>query len=185
MDVQQLALPGLILLKPAVFTDPRGWFFESFQQQRYREYGIDCDFVQDNVSRSTQGILRGLHFQHPHGQAKLVTVITGAVFDVAVDIRRGSPTFGQWVGVELNDANHRQLFIPPGFAHGFVVLSEVADFHYKCSDYYSHADEKSIVWNDTEIGIEWPISDVELSEKDQQGLALSAIPIDALPVFTP
>ena len=181
MKVTRTDLPGVLLLEPRVFKDPRGFFFETFQAQRYAEVGIDLGFVQDNLSRSSKGTLRGLHFQEPHAQGKLVTVITGAVFDVAVDIRKGSPTFGKWVGFELNDQNHHQLWIPPGFAHGFCVTSETADFFYKCTALYAPQAEQGVSWNDPDLGIRWPIQQPQLSPKDMAAPRLRDAPV--LPVF--
>ncbi|NVK39659.1 MAG: dTDP-4-dehydrorhamnose 3,5-epimerase [Oceanospirillaceae bacterium] len=167
MKVIETALPGVLIIEPKVFGDHRGFFLESFQAERYREAGIGLPFVQDNHSRSQHGVLRGLHFQKTRPQGKLVSVSRGAVYDVAVDINPESATCGQFVGVELNDENHRQLWVPPGYAHGFCVLSEVADFQYKCTDYYHPDDEGGLVWNDPDVGIEWPIESPRLSEKDQ------------------
>ena len=168
MRVIKTELPGVVIIEPQVFDDPRGFFYESYNYQRYAEAGIDVEFVQDNHSRSTRGVLRGLHYQlPPHAQGKLVRVVQGAVFDVAVDVRRGSPTFGKWDGVELSAENHRQLWIPPGFAHGFLVLSAVADFLYKTTDYYSPADERAMRWDDPDIGIRWPLTTLPaLSQRD-------------------
>jgi len=168
-------IPDVIILEPQVFGDSRGFFMESFNSSKFREAtGADVDFVQDNHSRSARGVLRGLHYQIQNAQGKLVRVVQGTVFDVAVDIRKSSTTFGKWVGVELSDTNNRQLWVPPGFAHGFLVLSETADFLYKTTDYYAPQHERAIVWNDGEIGIDWP-SGVEpkLSTKDAEGLSLS------------
>ena len=175
MNVIATAIPEVLIIEPRVFGDARGFFYESFNQQAFNEAtGTDHKFVQDNHSRSSRGVLRGLHYQIQQPQGKLVRVARGSVFDVAVDIRKSSPTFGQWVGVELSEDNHRQLWVPPGFAHGFVVLSESADFLYKTTDYYAPAYERSIAWNDPAIGIEWPLSaEPSLSAKDQQGLALA------------
>jgi len=157
MKVTQTKLEGVLILEPKVFGDDRGFFMESFNQRVFDEaVGRHIEFVQDNHSRSTKGVLRGLHYQLQQAQGKLVRVTRGAVFDVAVDIRKSSPAFGQWVGVELTESNHRQLWIPAGFAHGFVVTSDSADFLYKASDYYAPAHERSILWNDPDIGIEWP-----------------------------
>ncbi len=169
MEVIKTTIDGVLLVKPKIFGDARGYFVETWQKQRYEECGIDLPFVQDNHSKSSKGILRGLHFQKNHPQGKLVMVSYGEVFDVAVDIRENSPTFGKWYGAILNQENQNQLWIPPGMAHGFVVLSDVAHFHYKCTDYYHPNDEGSIRWNDPDLGIEWPI-DFEplLSEKDSK-----------------
>ena len=177
MQATRLAIPDVVLIEPKVFGDARGFFYESFNQQAFNSVtGLDVDFVQDNHSRSAKGVLRGLHYQvPPHAQGKLVRVVQGAVFDVAVDIRRASPTFGKWVGEELSESNNRQLWIPPGFAHGFLVLSETADFLYKTTDYYATVAERCIAWNDPSIGIEWPQSGnaPKLSDKDQIGAALN------------
>lgn len=175
MQAIRQSIPDVVLIEPKVFGDSRGFFYESFNQQAFREAtGVQCDFVQDNHSRSNQGVLRGLHYQIQQPQGKLVRVVQGAVFDVAVDIRRSSPTFGKWVGVELSADNHRQLWVPPGFAHGFLVLSERAEFLYKTTDYYAPQHERCIVWNDPSIGIEWPglTSPPALSGKDAAGLSL-------------
>jgi dTDP-4-dehydrorhamnose 3,5-epimerase len=161
-------LPGVVILEPRVFGDPRGYFFETYNQARYREAGVAETFVQDNLSFSAHGVLRGLHFQNPHAQAKLVSVLQGEVYDVAVDIRVGSPTFGKFVGVILSGENKRQLYIPQGFAHGFCVTSETALFTYKCSDVYAPEHEGGIAWNDPDIGIRWPIDRPNLSAKDQK-----------------
>ena len=169
-------IPEVVILEPQVFGDSRGFFMESFNMAKFREAtGAEVDFVQDNHSRSARGVLRGLHYQIQNTQGKLVRVTHGRVFDVAVDIRRSSPTFGQWVGVELNDTNHRQLWVPAGFAHGFLTLSETADFLYKTTHYYAPEHERSIAWNDSEIGIDWPAGiEPTLSSKDSEGLPLSA-----------
>ncbi len=166
MKVIETALPGVLIIEPKVFGDHRGFFLETFQVDRYREAGITLPFVQDNHSRSQRGVLRGLHFQKTRPQGKLVSVSRGAVYDVAVDIDPASATYGQFVGVELNDDNHRQMWIPPGYAHGFCVLSEVADFQYKCTDFYFPADEGGLLWNDPDVGIPWPITEPQLSAKD-------------------
>ncbi len=167
MRVIETKLQGVLIIDPKVFEDQRGFFFESYSHRIYAAHGISDVFVQDNHSRSVRGTLRGLHYQIPPGQAKLVRVALGEVFDVAVDIRWGSPTFGQWVGVILSAENKRQLYIPPGFAHGFCVMSEVADFLYKCSNYYSPQDERGIAWDDPDLAIEWPIATPLLSQRDQ------------------
>ena len=173
MKVVETRLKGVLLLEPRVFEDQRGYFFESWNEARYQEAGISADFVQDNVSFSRRGVLRGLHFQAPpHAQAKLVSVLQGAVFDVAVDIRTDSPTFGQWVSAELSSDNLRQLYIPEGFAHGFVVTSDAALFSYKCTDFYVPESERSLRWDDPEIAIQWPISTPLLSPKDAEALRL-------------
>ena len=167
MKVIETALAGVVIIEPKVFGDQRGFFLESFQTERYREAGIELPFVQDNHSRSQRGVLRGLHFQRTRPQGKLVSVSRGSVYDVAVDINPDSPTCGQFVGVELNDENHRQLWVPPGYAHGFCVLSDVADFQYKCTDLYYPEDEGGLIWNDPEVNIPWPIETPKLSAKDQ------------------
>ena len=172
MQITRLAIPDVILIEPKVFSDARGFFFESFNQRAFNAAtGTDYQFVQDNHSRSSQGVLRGLHYQIQQPQGKLVRVVQGAVLDVAVDIRKSSPTFGQWVSAELSADNHHQLWVPPGFAHGFVVLSETAEFLYKTTDYYAPAHERCIVWNDASLGINWPALDVapQLSQKDMAG----------------
>ena len=176
MKAIETSLPGVLILEPTVFGDTRGFFFESFNQQAFQQAsGLDVQFVQDNHSRSAQGVLRGLHYQIQQPQGKLVRVVRGSVFDVAVDVRRSSPTFGCWVGVDLTEDNHRQLWVPPGFAHGFVVTSETADFLYKTTDYYAPEFERCIAWNDPAIGIEWPLdAPPQLSAKDQAGLSLAA-----------
>ncbi|MBN1817515.1 MAG: dTDP-4-dehydrorhamnose 3,5-epimerase [Sedimentisphaerales bacterium] len=181
MQVLPTKLPGVLLIEPKVFGDSRGFFLETWSRERYAQAGLTVDFVQDNVSFSQHGVLRGLHFQNPQAQGKLVQVLAGEVFDVAVDIRVGSDTFGQWVGEHLSVENHRQLYIPPGFAHGFCVLSEVALFSYKCTEYYDPAVEGGILWNDPEIGIEWPVADPRLSDKDKKYTRLSQVPVDRLP----
>jgi len=167
VKVIETALAGVLIIEPKVFGDHRGFFLESFQTERYRDAGIDLPFVQDNHSRSQRGVLRGLHFQRTRPQGKLVSVSRGSVYDVAVDINPQSATCGQYVGVELNDENHRQLWVPPGYAHGFCVLSEVADFQYKCTDLYFPEDEGGLIWNDPEVNVPWPIEQPLLSAKDQ------------------
>lgn len=168
MKVTETKLPGVVIIEPQLHGDERGYFMETFQTERYRsEAGIELPFVQDNESRSARGVLRGLHFQVNKPQGKLVRVTLGEVFDVAVDINPESPTFSQWVGLLLNDQNHRQLWIPPGYAHGFIVTSETADFSYKCTAYYDPDDESGIAWNDKDIAISWPIASPLVSAKDQ------------------
>lgn len=167
MKVIETQLAGVLIIEPKVFGDHRGFFLETFQVERYRDVGINLPFVQDNHSRSQRGVLRGLHFQHTRPQGKLVSVSRGAVYDVAVDINPNSPTCGQYVGVELNDENHRQLWVPPGYAHGFCVLSEVADLQYKCTDLYFPAKEGGLLWNDPDVSIPWPLDAPQLSAKDQ------------------
>jgi len=166
MNVTETQLAGVLIIEPKVFGDARGFFKETFQAERYREAGIEYTFVQDNYSRSQKGVLRGLHFQITKPQGKLVSCPKGAVFDVAVDIDPESTTYGQYVGVELTEENHKQLWVPPGYAHGFCVLSETADFQYKCADYYDPSDEGGVIWNDPDVAIEWPITDPSLSSKD-------------------
>ncbi len=175
LHVTATAIPDLLVLEPQVFGDARGFFFESFNQQEfYRATGLNLNFVQDNHSRSAKGVLRGLHYQVQQPQGKLVRVVRGAVFDVAVDIRKNSNTFGQWVGMALSEDNHKQMWIPPGFAHGFVVLSDSADFLYKTTEYYAPQHERCIVWNDPAIGITWPSGlQPTLSAKDQVGKSLA------------
>jgi len=177
------SLEGVLIIEPAVFEDKRGYFMETYNRQRYEASGIRSDFVQDNVSSSVRGALRGLHYQCPHAQAKLVQVLQGAIFDVAVDIRYGSPRFGQWTGAELSDENRRQMYIPEGFAHGFCVLSETALFSYKCSDLYAPECEGGINWSDPTINIDWPIDGPILSEKDKIYPCLDDVPRDRLPVY--
>jgi dTDP-4-dehydrorhamnose 3,5-epimerase len=167
MHIKNLSIPDVKLITPRRFKDDRGFFQQSYHREQYIDGGIDVQFVQDNWSRSTKGVLRGLHYQYEHVQSKLVSVIRGAVFDVAVDMRKNSPTFGQWVGEILSEDNNRQLFFPKGFAHGFLVLSDTADFVYKCDDYYTPGDEYGVIWNDPDIGIEWPdVINPLVSEKD-------------------
>ncbi|MFO1417394.1 MAG: dTDP-4-dehydrorhamnose 3,5-epimerase [Methylotetracoccus sp.] len=183
MILQETEIPGVVLLTPKVFGDPRGFFFETWNRRRFAELGLDLQFVQDNISFSGRGILRGLHFQNPSPQGKLVQVLQGEVYDVAVDIRRGSPTFGRWFGVRLSAENHQQMYIPPGLAHGFCVTSETALFAYKCTDFYNPGGEFSLRWNDPELGIEWPIDEPILSGKDADGLLLRDLPDESLVDF--
>ncbi len=182
MEILPTSIPEVLLIRPAVFGDARGWFLETWQQKRYAELGLPA-FVQDNVSFSQQGVLRGLHYQHPHGQGKLVQVLQGRVFDAAVDIRVGSPTFGRYVCAELSSDNHLQMYIPPGFAHGFCVLSETALFSYKCTDFYMPDCEGGVCWNDPEIGIAWPIAEPILSAKDSRYGPLRQICPSRLPRY--
>ena len=180
MKATRLAIPEVVLIEPKVFGDARGFFFESYNQRAFNEAtGTDFQFVQDNHSRSAKGVLRGLHYQLRQPQGKLVRVVQGAVFDVAVDIRKSSPTFGQWVGVELSADNHRQLWVPPGFAHGFLVLSQTADFLYKTTEYYAPEHERCIAWNDPALAIAWPDMGMApcLSGKDKLGLDLAVAPV--------
>jgi dTDP-4-dehydrorhamnose 3,5-epimerase len=183
MKVYQTALPGVYCIEPRVFADVRGFFMETWQIERYKQAHISSPFVQDNYSHSTRGVLRGLHYQLKCPQGKLVWVLQGEVFDVAVDIRRGSPTFGRWVGEFLSGDNHRQLYIPPGFAHGFCVLSESADFLYKCTDFYTPEDEYGLRWDDPCLSIDWPVSTPLVSGKDLQYPTLDTIPQEHLPIF--
>lgn len=167
MKIIQTHIPDLIVFEPKVFGDERGFFLETYRQDTFEEAGIKEPFVQDNHSRSTKGVLRGLHYQLKHPQGKLVRVVSGRVYDVAVDVRVGSPTFGSWYGIVLDEESKRMMYVPPGFAHGFVVLSDSADFLYKCTDFYHPECEQGILWNDADIGIDWPDTEVQLSEKDQ------------------
>lgn len=180
-------LPGVVIIKPRVFKDPRGFFMESYQRQRFAELGITHDFVQDNHSRSTQGVLRGLHYQLGQPQAKLVRVTLGRVLDVVVDIRRESPTFGRWVSRELSEDNRLMMFAPEGFAHGFLVLSEVAEFQYKCNDFYAPQQERGILWSDPELAIDWPLCGIEpiLSDRDACHPTLANVAPEDLPEYTP
>ena len=168
MKVEKTILPGVLIIKPDVFGDARGFFIETFRTTRYEEAGINTAFVQDNHSRSTRGVLRGMHFQKARPQGKLLTVSHGKVFDVAADINPASPTFGKYVSIELSDENHFQIYIPPGYAHGFCVLSEFVDFHYKCTDFYVGNDQHGVMWNDPTLAIDWPIKNPSLSAQDQQ-----------------
>ncbi|MGE0822992.1 MAG: dTDP-4-dehydrorhamnose 3,5-epimerase [Candidatus Binatia bacterium] len=183
MNVRETTLPGVLIVEPRVFADGRGFFMETWHQSRYQEYGIAGPFVQDNLSSSTRGTLRGLHFQYPHGQGKLVYVLDGAVFDVAVDIRVGSPTFGQSVGVILSSENKQQIYVPAGFAHGFCVTSEVAVVMYKCTDFYTPKAEGGVLWNDPDLNIQWPVQMPILSEKDARSLPLREISRERLPRY--
>ena len=184
MRVIPAEIPGVFIVEPDVHRDTRGFFLETYHADKYRAAGISKPFVQDNQSRSLKGTLRGLHLQTRHPQGKLVRVIEGEIFDVAVDVRRGSPTFGKWVGVSLSAENFRQCYLPPGLAHGFAVLSAVAQVEYKCTDIYDPTGEIGIAWNDPAIGIDWPVSDPILSDRDTRHLTLSAL-MERLPVFSP
>jgi dTDP-4-dehydrorhamnose 3,5-epimerase len=177
-------LSGVLIIQPKVFRDERGYFAETYNHERYKQFGITQKFVQDNLSFSERGVLRGLHYQHPMAQGKLVHVLSGCVFDVVVDIRKDSPTFRRWHGIELTSENKRQIYVPPNFAHGFIVTSETALIVYKCTEYYSPDTEGTIIWNDPEIAIDWP-SDIipRLSSKDQKGSCLADIESDLLPRF--
>jgi dTDP-4-dehydrorhamnose 3,5-epimerase len=183
MKVISTKIPGVLIFEPKVFGDSRGFFMETWNFARYSEAGLKARFVQDNLSRSARGVLRGLHYQYPRAQGKLVSVVEGEVFDVAVDIRHGSPTFGQWEGVLLSAENKRQFYVPEGFAHGFVVLSENALFSYKCTETYEPQNEVTILWNDPALGIAWPLSAPQLSARDAQGVPLSAIAAEKLPPY--
>lgn len=180
MKVSTTDLEGVLLIEPDVFGDDRGFFMETWNERRYAEHKIPSKFVQDNVSKSNKGILRGLHFQNPNSQGKLVTVVDGEVFDVVVDLRRSSKTFAKSWGTNLSGKNKRQVYVPPGFAHGFCVVSEECLFSYKCTDFYNPRTEMTLSWNDPEIGIKWPIENPVLSEKDAKGLRLAEIPKERL-----
>jgi dTDP-4-dehydrorhamnose 3,5-epimerase len=182
LKFDETSLPGVILISPDVHGDDRGFFLETYHAKKYADGGIDAVFVQDNHSRSKQGILRGLHLQLRHPQGKLVRVIEGEVLDVAVDVRRGSPNFGEHVALELSASSFQQLYVPPGFAHGFLVTSEAAQFEYKCTDLYHPEDELSIAWNDPQLAISWPVASPSLSKKDQDAKTLAEL-MDQLPVF--
>jgi len=183
LQIIETALPGVLIVKPRVFADPRGFFMETYRQNVLAEAGIRDNFVQDNHSRSSRGVLRGLHYQLRHPQAKLCRVAQGEVLDIAVDVRLGSPTFGKWVSVVLSGENQQQLYIPMGFAHGFVVRSETADFLYKCSDYFDGADDRGVLWNDPAIGIDWQTAELILSDKDKRYLPLNEIAPENLPRY--
>jgi len=183
MKIVDTSLAGVKIVEPDVFNDKRGFFFESYNKEKIAELGITCEFVQDNHSKSSKGILRGFHYQVKHPQAKLCRVISGEVLDAAVDIRMGSPTFGKWVCDILSAENKKQLFIPRGFAHGFLVLSETAEVLYKCDDFFSKEDEYGIAWNDPDIGIEWKVGKPVLSDKDMKNPFLSKIPPENLPKY--
>ena len=183
MKIIQTSLPDVIVLEPKVFGDQRGFFQETFHAQRYRDVGLPDTFVQDNHSRSSRGVLRGLHYQLVQPQGKLVSVVRGEVLDIALDIRKSSPTFGQWCAVTLNDTNHRQMYVPPGFAHGFCVISKEVDFVYKCTDYYHPQSERGVLWNDPALNIDWsiPLDEIMLSEKDKIQPPLAEIAEEDLP----
>ena len=181
MRIIETSLPGVLIVEPKVFPDARGFFVETYQRERYQAMGLTAEFVQDNLSFSTRGVLRGVHCQNPHSQGKLVQVLQGEVWDVAVDIRRSSPYFGKWTAVTLSSETRNQFYVPPGFAHGFCVLSETALFAYKCTDYYHPAAEVGFRWDDPEVGIAWPLKAPILSEKDEQLQLLREIPPARLP----
>ncbi|MFC3652370.1 dTDP-4-dehydrorhamnose 3,5-epimerase [Dyella humi] len=177
------SLPGVLVVEPQVFEDPRGFFYESYHEAKYAKLGIYASFVQTNVSRSSKGVLRGLHYQWPNPQGKLVSVLEGEVYDVAVDIRLGSPTFGQWTSAMLTADNRRHMWIPAGFAHGFCVLSEQATFTYQCTTLYDPTADASICWNDAAIGVDWPVGEPLISSKDAKAPLLADVPADRLPSF--
>lgn len=179
IEISKTPLSGVVIVKNKVFGDERGFFMETYNQQRFDSVGLPTSFVQDNHSRSTKGVVRGLHYQFPQWQGKLVRALSGAIFDVAVDIRPDSTTYGAWFGLELNDENHLQLYIPPGFAHGFATLSETADVAYKCTSLYKAEDDAGIAWNDPDIGVDWPVENPIVSEKDANAPKLSDIQITA------
>jgi dTDP-4-dehydrorhamnose 3,5-epimerase len=185
MRLIESVLPGVVVIEPQVHGDARGFFYESYNAQKYKEAGLDLHFVQGNVSRSAHGVLRGLHYQWPNPQGKLVSVLEGEVYDVAVDIRRGSPTFGRWAAAILSADNKRHFWVPEGFAHGFAVLSEFATFSYQCTALYDRAADAAIRWNDGEIAIDWPLSKPLLSEKDERAPLLRDVPPDRLPQYAP
>lgn len=183
MKISETDLPGVIIFQPKVFSDERGFFLETWSEKQYRKAGITLNFVQDNTSFSQKGTLRGLHYQNPHSQGKLVQVLSGEVLDAAVDIRLDSPTFGKSVSVILSGSNHKQMYIPPGFAHGFCVTSETALFSYKCTDYYDASCEGGILWNDPDLEIDWPTDEPILSSKDSNYPLLKDIPPESLPQY--
>lgn len=183
MKIIETALPGAVVIEPKVFGDARGFFYESYNRDAYHSVGIKGDFIQSNVSRSAKGVLRGLHYQWPNPQGKLVSVLEGEVYDVAVDVRRDSPTFGRWAGVMLTAANHRHFWIPEGFAHGFCVLSEFATFTYQCTALYDATADAGIRWDDADIGIDWPLSSPLLSDKDARAPLLKDVAPDRLPLL--
>jgi dTDP-4-dehydrorhamnose 3,5-epimerase len=183
VKVTPTELPGVLLIEPQAVGDSRGFFLETFQAERYAAAGIEAAFVQDNLSRSVKGTVRGMHFQEPRAQGKLVQVLRGAVWDVALDVRKDSPHFGAWVGIELSEENRRQLWIPPGFAHGFCVLSEVADFFYKCTELYSPDCERAVRWDDPAVGIRWPVLSPIVSPKDRGAPVLAEVQL--LPIYRP
>ena len=183
MNIVRTDIEGVLIFEPKAFGDPRGFFMETWSRNRYTDAGLAVDFVQDNVSSSTKGVLRGLHYQYPQPQGKLVQVLRGEVLDVAVDIRVGSPTFGRAVTCVLSEDNHKQFYVPEGFAHGFCVLSEMALFSYKCTNYYNPKTEGGVLWNDPDLAIDWPMDEPALSEKDRICPRLKDIPKDQLPVY--
>ena len=181
MQLEETELPGVVIIEPQVFSDKRGFFMETFQAQEFKKAGIDAVFLQDNLSKSGEGTVRGLHYQYPHSQGKLINVVQGSVFDVAVDIRKGSASFGKWFWTEISEENKRILWIPPGFAHGFCVTTASAVFSYKCTDYYVPEFEHTILWNDPDIAINWPVKEPILSPKDLKGLPLKNVDRKNLP----
>jgi dTDP-4-dehydrorhamnose 3,5-epimerase len=184
MKVTQTSLPGVFFIEPEVFPDDRGFFLETHNQQRYPDAGLDVIFRQDNHSHSKKGVLRGLHYQLNHPQGKLVYAVTGEIFDVAVDIRKGSPTFGKWTGAKLSSENHKQLYVPPGFAHGFCVLSDVADVIYKCTEIFHPGDDYGILWSDETVAIDWPTrKNLIISDKDRKNPSLKDLPENLLPRY--
>ena len=183
MKFIETRLPGCVVIEPNVFGDARGFFYEGYNAAKFKEAGLDLRFVQSNVSRSARGVLRGLHYQWPNPQGKLVSVLEGEVYDVGVDIRRGSPTFGQWAGVMLSAENKRHFYVPEGFAHGFVVLSDYATFSYQCTNLYDAAADAGIRWNDAALAIDWPVSDPQTSEKDTKAPFLADVAPERLPVY--
>ena len=187
MNIITTNLPGVIVIEPKVYVDKRGFFLETFREDVLLQAGINAHFVQDNHTRSSQGVLRGLHYQMTQTQGKLVRVAAGSVFDVVVDVRSSSPTFGQWYGTELNEDNIKMIYVPPGFAHGFVVLSKTADFIYKCTDYYHPESEQGIAWDDPDLNIDWSIAEIaekiSLSDKDKQNVKLKDQPAEKLPAY--
>ena len=187
MNIITTNLPGVIVIEPKAYVDKRGFFLETFREDVLLKAGINAHFVQDNHTRSSQGVLRGLHYQITQTQGKLVRVAAGSVFDVVVDVRSSSPTFGQWYGIELNEDNIKMIYVPPGFAHGFVVLSETADFIYKCTDYYHPESEQGIAWDDPDLNIDWSIAEIaekiSLSDKDKQNVKLKDQPAEKLPAY--
>lgn len=185
MNVIETELPGVLIFEPKVFGDDRGFFVETYNASRYADHGLDLPFVQDNLSFSRRGTLRGLHFQNPRPQGKLVSVLQGEVYDVAVDVRADSPTFGRWVGAALSSADKRQMYVPPGFAHGFCVTSETALFAYKCTDFYDLHAEGAVAWDDPDLGIDWPARDPILSPKDRAAMRLKDVPPGRLAFGSP
>ncbi|MCX8044856.1 MAG: dTDP-4-dehydrorhamnose 3,5-epimerase [Desulfobacterota bacterium] len=183
LTIEEAGLPGVLLIKPDVFHDDRGFFAETYHLKKYTAQGLPVTFVQDNHSRSVKGVVRGLHYQLHYPQGKLIVTIRGEIFDVAVDIRRGSPTFGRWVGHVLSDTNRHQLYVPEGFAHGFCVLSNVADVVYKCTEFFHPEDDRGILWSDPDIGIPWPIDTPLISDKDSRHPLLRTVAQDLLPCY--